>query len=217
MNSSYGRFGMSLYTENYSLLNKEDLGDTVNYLDLIDLDTKVLINTYKTRNIKNKDKFMMQVSTGIASAVTAYSRIEINKLKIQFADNLLYSDTDSIFTDIKLSDKFINNKLGGLKLEYILNDAVFLGPKVYSGIMEDGKELSKVKGYSKAVSFNDLKQLLLKDKTLTLNHDKWFRSFAEGTIQIKETLYNLVISKNKRQIIYKNNKFVNTKPIRLNY
>jgi len=138
---------MSLYTENYSLLNKEDLSDTLNYLDLIDLDNKVLLTTTKTRNILNNDRFMMQVSTGIASAVTAYSRIEINKLKLRFIDNLLYSDTDSIFTDIKLNDNFINKDLGGLKLEYILDDAVFLGPKVYAGIMEDGTEFSKIKGF----------------------------------------------------------------------
>jgi len=56
---------------------------------------------------------MLNISNSIASAVTAYSRIEINKLKLQFVDHLLYSDTDSIFTDIPLPENLINNKLGG--------------------------------------------------------------------------------------------------------
>jgi len=57
-------------------------------------------------------------------------------------------------------------------LEYVLNDAVFLAPKVYGGIFEDGREFSKVKGYTKNINFNDLKSLLIRDKSLELNHDK---------------------------------------------
>jgi hypothetical protein len=215
MNTSYGRFGMSLFTENFSLITKEDLDDSLNYLDSIDLGNKLLISTIKVKNRTNKDRNMMNVSISIASAVTAYSRIEINKLKLQFIDNLLYSDTDSIFTDIPLPENLINNELGGLKLEYILKDAVFLAPKVYGGIFEDGREFSKVKGYKKSVSFKDLKSLLIRNKSLILNHDKWFRDFSIGSIKIKETMYNLVISANKRKIIYKNNKFISTKPLKI--
>jgi len=172
MNTSYGRFGMSLFTENFAIVTKENLDQSLNYLDSIDLDNKVLISTSKVKNRSNKDRNMMNVSISIASAVTAYSRIEINKLKIRFIDNLLYSDTDSIFTDIPLPENLINTDLGGLKLEYILKDAVFLSPKVYGGIFENGKEFSKVKGYKKPVNFRDLKSLLKKDKSLILNHDK---------------------------------------------
>jgi DNA polymerase type B, organellar and viral len=215
MNTSYGKFGMSLFTENFSLITKDNLDEAFNFLDSVDLGNKLLITTGKFRNVNNTDRNMMQVSTGIASAVTAYSRIEINKLKIQFAENLLYSDTDSIFTDIKLSEDLINNKLGGLKLEYILEDAVFLAPKVYGGIMDNGKEISKVKGFSKPVNFKDLKSLLIRNKSLELNHDKWFRDFSSGIITIKDSLYNLVVSSNKRKNIYINNKFIGTKPIKL--
>jgi len=154
MNTSYGRFGMSLHVENYSLMNTKDIVNT-NYIDSIDLGDKELISTIKINNINNSGR-MMNVSTSIASAVTAYSRIEINKLKVQYQDHLLYSDTDSLFTNVPLSDNLINNRLGGLKLEYVLNDAVFLAPKVSGGIFENGKELSKIKGYSKTVKFSDL-------------------------------------------------------------
>jgi DNA polymerase elongation subunit (family B) len=214
MNTGYGRYGMSPYIELYSILSKENLGDSVNYLDSIDLGDKEIVSFRKIKNDKNND-FMMNISTSIASAVTAYARIEINKLKIKFVDHLLYSDTDSLFLDIPLSDDLINNKLGGLKLEYILKEAVFLGPKVYAGIFEDGTEFSKVKGYTKPVNFSELSKLLIKDKSLELKHEKWFRSFSYGKITVKDTLYNLVINANKRKIIYRRNKFIGTKPIRL--
>jgi len=95
MNTAYGRFGMSPYIESYSIINKEDFDDSINYLDSIDLENKTLISQGKIKNIENS-KYMMNISISIASAVTAYSRIEINKLKLQFIDNLLYSDTDSV-------------------------------------------------------------------------------------------------------------------------
>jgi hypothetical protein len=171
MNTQYGRYGMSPYIESYSIMDKIDLNENTNYLDSLDLGNKELISIRKIKNQENNN-FMMNISIGIASAVTAYSRIVINKLKLQFAENLLYSDTDSIFTDVPIPDNLINNELGGLKLEYIFEDAVFLAPKVYGGILENGKEFSKVKGFTKSVPFSDLKTLLIRDKSLLLKHDK---------------------------------------------
>ena len=56
----------------------------------------------------------------------------------QFKNNplfdLLYSDTDSAFTDKTIDSKFIGKKLGQLKLEHDFVKVVFLAPKVYGGI-----------------------------------------------------------------------------------
>ena len=214
MNTGYGRYGMSPYIDTYSILSKDNLNN-LNYLDSINLGDKELVSFRKVKNTENNN-FMMSISTGIASAVTSYSRIEINKLKLKFIDNLLYSDTDSIYLDKEITNKeLINNRLGGLKLEYILTDAVFLAPKVYAGVFEDGTEMSKVKGYKKPVNLKDLKTLLVRNKSLELKHDKWFRSFSAGNISIKESTYNLVVSANKRKNIYRNNKLFHTKPIKI--
>jgi hypothetical protein len=61
--------------------------------------------------------------------------------------NLYYSDTDSIYIDRPLPGHLINSKvLGLMKLEYILDDAIFLAPKVYYLKTIEGKIIYKVKG-----------------------------------------------------------------------
>jgi hypothetical protein len=49
------------------------------------------------------------------------------------------------------------------------------------------------------------------DKT-KLNHQKWFRNYKEGTITVEDQKYTLRPTNNKRELIIKNNKIVNTKP-----
>jgi hypothetical protein len=46
---------------------------------------------------------------------------------------------------------------------------------------------------------------------LILNQEKWFRNIEEGNITIKQQIYTLLPTENKRQLIYKNNKMVGTK------
>lgn len=62
---------------------------------------------------------------------------------------LYYSDTDSAFIDIELSNvnpDLIGSELGQLKPEYDFKEAVNLAPKVYGGITKDNKTILKVKG-----------------------------------------------------------------------
>jgi len=90
--------------------------------------------------------------------------------------NVYYTDTDSIIVDKPLVDLFVGSELGQFKLECIYEEAVFLAPKVYGGIIrnEDGttKVISKVKGYKDHVDFEVLKSLLDKDNSVQLKHDK---------------------------------------------
>ena len=89
MNTAYGRYGMSPYLENYSIINKNDLDESINYLDSVDLGDNEMISMRRVMNVKNSN-FMLNISTSIASAVTAYSRIEINKLKLQFKKLIIF-------------------------------------------------------------------------------------------------------------------------------
>jgi hypothetical protein len=97
----------------------------------------------------------------------------------QFKNNpnfrLYYSDTDSIYIDRPLPDNFISNTiLGKMKLEYILNDAIFLAPKVYYLECDNGKVIYKVKGLKHEVELtkNDFENLLFKDSFLQKFQDK---------------------------------------------
>ena len=116
-----------------------------------------------------------------------------------------------------------------MKLENIFQRAVYLGPKVYGGLLNtfivdnDGNcnaFITKVKGYKNKISFDSLESLLdLKDnniQNIKLTHDKWFRSFEKGEILMKEQIYTLTPTQNKRELIIKNNKIVNTKPYTIN-
>ena len=84
----------------------------------------------------------------------------------------------------------------------------------------DGNEIIKVKGLSKdalkSISFTTLDSLLNKDSNIKLLQDKWFGSIVEGNLSIKEQIYTLQVTANKRKLIYYNNKLVNTKHISIN-
>lgn len=129
---------------------------------------------------------------------------------------LYYTDTDSIYIDKPLDNKWVGKNLGQLKLENIFKKATFLAPKVYGGVLSNSMEDTKVKGFKNHVKYNKLKSLLNKNKNLLLEHEKWFRNIKEGNITIKKQLYTLLPTENKRQLIYKNNKLIATKSFKIN-
>jgi len=116
-------------------------------------------------------------------------------------------------------------KLGKFKLEYIIRRAVFLAPKCYYLVLENGEEIVKIKGlnYDKMkeklaakgaspFTFDDFKSLLTEKAKLELTHEKWMKDF-NSTIHIKETSYNLKQTSNKRSLIMKDGVCVNTEPL----
>ena len=62
------------------------------------------------------------------------------------------------------------------------------------------------------LSLEKLNFLLNKNSSLNFKQTKTFRNFDSGTINLLEQTYNLVATENKRQIVYRNNIMVNTKP-----
>jgi hypothetical protein len=61
-----------------------------------------------------------------------------------------------------------------------------------------------------------MKKLLKKDKNLELNNNKWFKNKSEGEIEIKDQIYNLVVTDNKRKLKYYYGKFLKTEPYVIN-
>src|ERR1700733_2544343 len=62
-------------------------------------------------SFKIKNSFSsVNTNVSIASAITSYARIEMMQYKLNY--DVLYSDTDSIFTTAKLSDELIGGELG---------------------------------------------------------------------------------------------------------
>jgi hypothetical protein len=216
LNSLYGRFGMNEITLKYEIILKEDFlkfENKENIFDTIELEDYILIGI-ETEVVENESN----ISVGIAAAITAYARIHMTQFKNNQNINLFYTDTDSIYTDSELDEFFIDQKkLGKLKLEYFINEAVFLGPKSYCLQNEKGL-VTKVKGLkdTSVLTLQDFKDLLNKDFYKDQTHAKWFKSLEQGNITIKEQLYRLKQTDNKRDNIYLNNTIVSTKPIIIN-
>jgi len=221
MNSLYGRFGMDYRMSEHLIIDNNQLYNIIDKYsinEVIELNNDKSLVSYldndllETIFLSNKSDF--NISIGIASAITSYSRVHMSQFKSINNDfNLYYTDTDSIYIDKPLDDSFISNELGKMKLEYIFDEAVFLASKVYGGVIENSsKEIIKIKGFKNKISYDLLKSLLIKDNKLELNQDKWFKNIEEGNITIKNQIYTLIPTENKRQLIYKNNELVDTKP-----
>ena len=58
----------------------------------------------------------------------------------------------------------------------------------------------------------DFESLLKYNASIERNQDKWFKSINDGNITIKEQIYTIKVTDNKRQLIYKNGTLVGTKP-----
>ena len=141
LNSLYGRFGMSEINIKYEIILKKDLEkiELENLIDQIEFEDYYLIGL-KVETIEDNSN----ISIGIAAAITAYARIFMTQFKNNPKINLYYTDTDSIYTDSELDSYLIDSKiLGKLKLEYIVDEAVFLGPKSYCLKLDNGKTITK--------------------------------------------------------------------------
>jgi hypothetical protein len=89
--------------------------------------------------------------------------------------NLYYTDTDSIYTDLKLEAGYIDEKvLGKLKLENICEKAIFIAPKMYCLKTDKGEIITKTKGLKHDIELaeSDFKKLLIKGTIVTKNQPK---------------------------------------------
>lgn len=156
MNSSYGKFGEKTEKERIKLLSE-------NEHDLL-FEAQLY---HDSGLVKLKEKIRLKhVNVAIASHITAYARITLLDKMYHILNkgyNVWYCDTDSIVTDLKMCS---SNKLGELKLEYEIEEAVFLLPKVYALKLKNGHEIVKAKGFPNVFSFNDMKMALFNEKLM---------------------------------------------------
>jgi hypothetical protein len=230
LNSLYGKFGMkientmveifNLNTEAGKLALKNLLDTAPNSVkDFIEFDSnKYLFVKDTIAGILNEDSYHgSDVNIAIASTITAGARIFMSAFKNNPLYNLYYSDTDSIVIDKTLNPRLVGAALGLLKLEYVISRAVFLAPKVYGFITQEGDEVIKVKGVTQNVAsgihINDLEHLLIKDSHKIFNQQKWHKSLTKGEIGIHDVLYNLKVTSNKREAIYVDGIYNNTEPL----
>jgi hypothetical protein len=214
LNSLYGKFGMSPTVMEYSIFtgDLEELFD-IDYQDRQEIDGMLLVGREVTKNRLADYKYsqdkkvhqpLLEVSTPVAVFTTAYARMHMAKFKMEYANNLYYSDTDSLILDCPLPDDMVGSQLGQFKLEYKVKEGVFLAPqllKVYSLVLDNDTKVTKIKGSkTRDVPFNIIKDLLNKDSNIILNQNKWLRDVQGGGIQILNSLYTLELLKIKEPL-----------------
>jgi hypothetical protein len=239
LNGLYGRFGMNPDKENNIILKgSENIGKFLSENLVTDItslgdDDEIELMSYKS-NKEGIDNDIIcysgnNISVVISSSITAYARIMMSKIKIDYQDHLYYSDTDSIDLDIELPLKYISDELGDFKHENTFKKALYLAPKVYCGVTEKDIEYLKIKGaetksnegfikiksVKQRVLYNDLEKVLIKGNKHSIQQEKWYKNISEGKITTKKQEYKLVLTENKRKLIFKDNKLYNTIPYRL--
>ena len=228
-NSLYGRFGMDDNFINTTIVSKEDYSnfESINPENILDVqllgdnylvscrDDKQGLNTILDNGFEKHN-----INISIASAITSYARIHMSQFKNNPDYNLYYSDTDSIYIDKELNDSLVNNKiLGHMKLEAIIDKAIFIAPKVY-GYLTEGKTIIKVKGLStesiNCINLEDLTSLLTDKVKLSFQNEKWYKDITTATINIKDQIYSLRTTGNKRKLVFnEDNILINTEPFSL--
>ena len=232
MNSLHGKFGMKteltkveILDNNQDKVNKYLNKFNSNIMDLINLEDKIVLiyNTNKfipsdDNEVFHDDVFhALDVNVAIASAITAYARIKMSQFKNNPNFKLYNSDTDNIVINKPLPESMVGNELGQMKLEHVISKAVFLAPKLYGLVEVNGNEIIKAKGLIKSsikqLTVADFEKLLVKDSSRLITHQKMYKNLFKSNISVLDTIYTIKATSNKRQHVYVNGVFNNTKPI----
>jgi len=166
LNSLYGKFAEKGEGETLRQLTDEERNELIKKGIGINLYSEKF-NLYQVdnvRQIKHAHKYL-------SAFVTAYSRCYMFKFLAEYADHIVYMDTDSIHMPIKMKEDYLGNELGQFKLEYE-GKATYNGRKQY---MIDKKV--RFKGirttgslFHEDINSEDFKEML-EGKVLTKKYD----------------------------------------------
>jgi hypothetical protein len=122
-----------------------------------------LTETINTPERKAEYKMNMnsRSNVAIASAITAYARVELAKLMLDPRNPVFYHDTDSIIVQKPLNPEVVGEELGQMKLEYTIKEGIFAGPKLYAVIKGNNNVTIKAKGCgAEGLTYESYKALL---------------------------------------------------------
>jgi hypothetical protein len=169
------------------------------------------INQELDLNIDKNFNMLVKSNVAIATAITSYSRILM--ILYNLDDCIVYTDTDSIFTNKKLNFNEIGDSLGLMKDELkgnIIEEAYFLGIKQYGYYYYDkNNNNNKVeKSVFAGVTRDSLKikeiEEIFNGKTIEKFVDvRFYKSFCNLDISIKSSKITIKMN-NKKKLINNN-------------
>jgi hypothetical protein len=223
LNQLYGYFGRSYDIINTININSEELKKLLTckllttfiqlapnlYVSLIEgnVPGKIIESLNLGANYKIKNSFSsVNTNVSIASAITSYARIEMMQYKLNY--DVLYSDTDSIFTTDKLPEEMIGGELGMMKDELegeTISEGYFFGIKQYGYLVIDKSRNYKVTTVFAGVKRNSLTWRdilnLSKGESINVNNGlRFYKSLNALNISIKESRSVLRINNDKNLI-----------------
>jgi len=187
LNSLYGKFGFKKWMKTEEWLPMpEDLETFGNYAFEI-------IGDY-VKLIKGRVKAPNYCIPIWSIYTTAYGRLHLHNLIIQSGAH--YYDTDSILTTKKM---ITGNKLGELKLEMKVDNAIIVRPKFYM-LHGEFKDKYKVKGVGCAVGSDVFNKLVSGEKVLYNKFTKFREALRRGLTpnELIETSKQLSLEDTKR-------------------
>lgn len=148
LNSLYGKFGQRRFFK--KVIQQKLTKELIKRFNVFPLMPE--FNLYQMEVEDNKPFSYVQIS----AFVTCYARIilyEWFEEVLRQGGKLFYCDTDSIVCDRSLKT---SKELGGMDLESMIKEAIFLNPKTYGYITLCGHEVIKAKGFNvKSLEYED--------------------------------------------------------------
>lgn len=177
----YGMFGRKIVSlssipckpsEEINILNKYPVKSIVKVnkdLNIFLIYNNVDFNLIKETNAELNINLLVQPrklvksNVAIASAITAYARIEMMKYKTIPGIKIYYTDTDSIFTNKELPNWMVGDDIGQMKDKLSggwIKQAYFFGVKKYAYIDSVGNVVSVFSGLVRnSLTWKDILQL----------------------------------------------------------
>ena len=156
LNSLYGKFGMKDITSKLKIVSVNEgnrIKKNYNYTVFAELGNNNVLVKYSSRISEKLRKLfkeqevpacakLSEVGLGkkrgvpsavqIASAITAYARMSMYQYKNMPDNKCVYTDTDSVVLEQKLSEQFIGKEIGQMKLEHTIQHGIFIRKKLYA-------------------------------------------------------------------------------------
>ena len=234
LNSLYGRFGLKYepYTIDF-VSAKEAAKIAIEHEILeniiIDEDNDIEFIKYTTapsqllKEIDKEKYFKLTQSTNIdgdfvvrslpiSAMTTSYGAIVMNSF-LNIADNpCYYTDTDSLFLEKPLDDKYVGKELGKLSFKGKIKRAYFISPKTYCLVMDDDKVIIKSKGIKNSLLNEDNFKELLLGKSVNIETSKIYTTLKKINAGIKHMNVTIKPENINRLPIYNNGIIENTIP-----
>ena len=187
INSLYGRFAIKDEVERSEIVNT--VAGLQQYIPIQ--------GAYSIENTTVRRKKKSNI--GVAAAIASKGRKKLYEgfLEVQKAGGrILYCDTDSIYAAFPYKSS-VEGKLLGQHVTFGLDerkiaDAVFIAPKMYAVLYEDGVEVIKLKGINNKHTFEDIKHFF----------------YSENDNHVLD--YTIIDKNSKNEYVYENKRLQKT-------